>query len=108
MKCPNCESTNIHTSISSGYQGYMCDHCGRWSYKKDVVRFNNNDNDKIIMPKELTAENGAKALMMGEFIIYREMFDSENDESYTMEIPVDWTTIKQIYKIAVDNLGVKL
>lgn len=66
------------------------------------------DNDKILMPKTLTAENGDKELLMGEFLIYREMWDNESDEFYTMEIPIDWTTIKQIYKMAVDNLGVEL
>ena len=77
----------------------------------------------VIMPLALTAENGAKALMMGEFTetttvacpYCRENdpeFDDENPctgclNSLEMEqeVPVSWDTIKSIYAKAVEHLS---
>lgn len=58
------------------------------------------------MPKELTAENGAKGLLIGEF--YEEMEINRYDEDDTLEmhtvkIPVTWSTIKQIYAKIVEH-----
>lgn len=79
--------------------------------------------DKIIMPKALTAENGAKALMMGEFKeVIVSYCDYCNDGFFGKtqceecdgsgkrykSVDVSWDTIKEIYKMAVDNLGVEL
>jgi hypothetical protein len=58
------------------------------------------------MPAELTAENGAKALMVGEFFEEHEFsyYDSEGElVEYTTKIPVSWDTIKSIYKKLVDH-----
>ena len=80
--------------------------------------------EKVTMPTELTAENGAKALMIGEFFVFsvdrcpecfgelgeRDEWECDTcDESgyVTQKIPIPWTTIKEIYKKAVDNLGEK-
>jgi len=72
------------------------------------------------MPLELTAENGAKALLIGEF---KESFrmicpvcngeeslpDEENcrtcdsKELEDLEVMVSWTNIKEIYKMAVKH-----
>ena len=74
--------------------------------------------DKILMPKELTAENGAKSLMMGEFFEEIVLDCTECDGSdlgdecdycdgsgvYTHRVRVSWTTIKDIYKMAVKHL----
>jgi len=78
----------------------------------------------VFMPRELTAENGAKGLMTGEF--YEEIRDDcpycdgtgsidarghepcdecGGDASYMRKIPVSWTTIKEIYAMAVKHLG---
>ena len=65
-------------------------------------------NDKILMPKTLTAENGAKGLMSGEFFIDYSVFDIHCKYYEIISVPVDWDTIKEIYKMAVDNLGVEL
>ena len=72
----------------------------------------------VAMPKELTAENGAKALMMGEFY---ETVETGNEafcgcgtcdfciecpgepESTLQKIPISWTTIKEIYAMAVKH-----
>lgn len=73
----------------------------------------------VMMPKELTAEDGAKALLIGEFNEYYGMDcpecnpdepDHECDICYgkilyVQEVLVRWTTIKEIYKMAVKNLG---
>ena len=80
--------------------------------------------DTVIMPKKLTAENGAKALLMGEFHVKIPMecgmcegtgeCDYENSEpcevcmgsGQTIEnIAVPWTTIKEIYAKAVEVLS---
>jgi len=82
---------------------------------------------KIIMPDRLTAENGAKAALIGEFkeLVtvtccncggsgedpYDDCEDCEDCRgagSYTISVPVKWTTIKEIYKKAVELLGEEL
>ena len=57
--------------------------------------------DFLPMPYRLTAENGAKAVLIGEFHIKVEHIDRETDETYVAEHAVPWTTIKQIYDNAV-------
>lgn len=74
----------------------------------------------VIMPSSLTAENGAKALLIGEFAETIEVrnelycgcgycdFCEENpDEPETCQIsvPVSWNTIKAIYAKAVQHLS---
>ena len=78
---------------------------------------------KIILPEEITAENGAKCLLMGEF---SESIDvtcpdcsrfegPENDCSTCggsgdglINVPISWTTIKDIYKKIVEHFGEEL
>lgn len=69
------------------------------------------------MPVELTAENGAKALLSGEFAElvevpnpdYNGNGEDEDDDgeprTFTQAVPVSWTTIKAIYAMAVKHLG---
>jgi len=52
--------------------------------------------DTVMMPRELTTENGAKGLFIGEFYA-----TSPSGERSVIE----WTTIKEIYAMAVDKLG---
>ncbi len=69
----------------------------------------------ILMPEELTAENGAKSLLIGEFFETRhhECRDCEGDGCFNCDykgefiekIPVSWTTIKAIYRMAVKKYG---
>lgn len=73
--------------------------------------------DKILMPKSLTAENGAKYFMSGEFfeVVELECTSCDQDDehceacsgngSYTYRVPISWTTIKEIYAMAVERLG---
>jgi hypothetical protein len=72
-------------------------------------------SEVVLMPKELTAENGAKALLIGEFHVetqvpnpdYDEFLDDEDEEPqfFTQQIPVPWDTIKKIYAKAVEHLA---
>ena len=76
------------------------------------------DEDLVIMPKELTAENGAKALLMGEFFeevehdcLRCDYLDEDDDcdfcdgsGMYYESTAISWTTIKEIYKMAVKHL----
>jgi len=74
-------------------------------------------DETMKLPVELTAENGAKGLLMGEFFEEIELDNTDycgcgecdccveglgEDEAYTQKVPVSWTTIKEIYaKIVV-------
>jgi len=74
---------------------------------------------EISMPKELTAENGAKALLSGEFFEKIETDCVRCDGSgrnewgncivcsgygyHTKEVPISWISIKDIYKMAVKH-----
>ena len=58
--------------------------------------------DTILMPRSLTAENGAKAALTGEFKISVELvYEDGNEESIDVDVP--WTTIKAIYAAAVKH-----
>lgn len=77
------------------------------------------ETNTVMMPRELTAENGAKAILSGEF--YEEVeyscpecspddADPNCDVCHgkfncIQRIQVSWTTIKAIYKKAVETLG---
>jgi len=67
-----------------------------------------------LMPSELTAENGSKAALMGEFteeasMPCTECFGDDECENcdgsgrILVEAPVSWTTIKSIYAKAVEH-----
>ncbi|MBU0792036.1 MAG: hypothetical protein KKC55_16430 [Gammaproteobacteria bacterium] len=73
-----------------------------------------------VMPRRLTAENGAKALLLGEFSVhverecpecaeldepneYCEICDGEGD--YTIHQVIPWDQIKFIYSKAVEGLS---
>lgn len=76
----------------------------------------------VMMPRELTAENGAKAALIGEFSVRLPEFCPEcNDEeepedcmkcaicggtgNVYRDVNVPWTVIKAIYRKAVETLG---
>lgn len=80
-------------------------------------------SDTVIMPKELTAENGAKGLLSCEFFENIELTcpdcDTESIEletdrcgtcndtgEITVKVTVSWTTIKEIYAMAVKHLEI--
>jgi len=86
---------------------------GSEAFKRSLIKCRPIKNDKILMPKELTAENGAKALLIGEFSekVYIPCLECEEDcEECTNhyiphKIPISWTNIKAIYAMAVKHLG---
>lgn len=51
----------------------------------------------VNLPAELTAENGAKSLLSGEFYEEITEWDWHTEEFVTRQIPISWTTIKAIY-----------
>ena len=75
----------------------------------------------VVMPSALTAENGAKSLMIGEFNETTEFpcpeccdYGPEDDcpqcdgtGEIMQVVPVTWTTIKEIYAMAVEHLSEK-
>jgi hypothetical protein len=75
--------------------------------------------DKVSLPRNLTAENGAKALLIGEFfekskILCPECFDEiecvncdtcNGTGEINSQTEVSWTTIKAIYDKIVEHYG---
>lgn len=78
----------------------------------------------VMMPRELTAENGAKGVLIGEFSVgdfiecgrcdngdastddeYEECEFCEGQGGQHISFAVDWPTIKAIYAKAVKHLG---
>ena len=69
-------------------------------------------SDKILLPKKLTADNGSKALLIGEFhetlnidcpTCYGDgCKDCLNQGFHIVKVQVSWTTIKNIYKKIVE------
>lgn len=80
-----------------------------------------NTNKMVLMPTRLTAENGAKAALIGEFFESIEVVNddycgcgkcdfcldglSEDSPMTVEEVPVSWTTIKAIYTKAVEHFA---
>jgi DnaJ-class molecular chaperone len=81
-------------------------------------------SDKVLMPRSLTAENGAKGIFRGEFNIESKVVCNEceglghaEDEDmsecdecggrgdFTRQEPIPWNTIKEIYELAVTEFG---
>ena len=77
----------------------------------------------VMMPRELTAENGVKALLIGEFkenvpVQCSDCHGLGHDQNLAgcktcdglgilhLDVPVSWTTIKAIYTRVVEHLGV--
>lgn len=73
----------------------------------------------VMMPRHLTAENGAKAALMGEFIEWVDLpcpecadvgyeddcHVCEGSEVVRQPVQVSWTTIKKIYDRAIEVLA---
>lgn len=55
----------------------------------------------VILPKRLTAENGAKALLSGQFV---ETFDPD-DCGNPYIVPISWSKIKHIYSYIVNHFA---
>ena len=79
------------------------------------------NTENVLLPRQLTAENGARNLLMGEFSEMQtitcpvcdgdkdsiiDCFDCGGSGEITGEITVSWITIKAIYKMIVENLEI--
>jgi hypothetical protein len=68
-------------------------------------------NETVVMPRRLTAGNGATAAMICEFVVYHNTTcpechgdgceDCKGIGGFSQPIPIPWTTIKEIYAKAV-------
>lgn len=63
----------------------------------DAAQYQKVPDGFVLVPRELTAENGAKSALIGEFSETFDYMDDEGDECQA-EIPVSWMTIKEIHK----------
>jgi hypothetical protein len=73
--------------------------------------------EQVKMPRRLTAENGGKSLMIGEFFeihnqpcLYEVCTPKDcpicgGSGFVELKVPVSWTTIKAIYAKAVKHFG---
>jgi hypothetical protein len=67
----------------------------------------------VVLPNALTAENGAKCLLIGEFHeeqqvmnpLYTGDEDDDEPEYITSAVVVSWTTIKKIYAAIVNSMA---
>ena len=92
-----------------------------WLDGENEPTVSESDLKTVVMPQELTAENGAKGLFIGEFkeVIHSacpaclNKDDEIDDDCYlcdgtgkfTQEVMISWSTIKDIYKLAVEKLA---
>lgn len=70
----------------------------------------------VKLPRKLTAENGAKALLIGEFVEHVSRTcpecagegceDCKGIGGWSDPVPVSWTTIKEIYKKIVEHMAI--
>jgi hypothetical protein len=51
----------------------------------------------VLVPRELTAENGARGALSGKFFVTYDYCDEEGDEC-TARIPISWMNIRKIHK----------
>lgn len=63
-------------------------------------RFSPVPTEKMLLPRKLTAENGAKYALIGEFFETYE-FIGRDGEPRTGTVPVQWDTVKRIWDRAV-------
>jgi len=82
--------------------------------KRELVE---TTNETVKMPRKLTAENGAKYHLIGEFFEVVELECTACDDgdegcevcsgygTFTYRVPITWPSIKRIYDMAVSCLG---
>ena len=61
-------------------------------------------SERVMLPRKLTAENGAKYALIGEFFEQYEYVEEDEDGELvrkTGTVPVQWDTIKRIWDRAV-------
>lgn len=69
------------------------------------------EEDYVLLPVRLTAENGGKGILLGEFFETVQYHNPDPDEFFpsddtiTQKVPVRWTTIKDIYTKIVNHFA---
>ncbi|ORM66093.1 hypothetical protein [Pantoea rwandensis] len=95
----------------------VMDACEKWVLEKldaqPVSQRYKLPDGFVAVPRSLTAENGAKAALIGEFnleynLVCHERFgegcdDCSGEGRWINSIPVDWTTIKEIWAKAIEH-----
>ncbi|MFW6344798.1 MAG: hypothetical protein ACOC0M_00480 [Halomonas sp.] len=122
--CPFCGSTDIDKHgwyDGLGRQGPECMACGATARDADTWNRRKPPEGMALVPREITAESGHKAGMIGDFsetVLMRcEACDGDGlgrDEEYggcsecngageyAHKVPVSWTTIKAIHRRIVE------
>ena len=105
------------TAVMPEYPGYVMTQreCFQAGKKAGMAEAGNSPvipDGCCIMPKKLTAENGAKGALSGEFHVTNRMVcqscggegceDCNDEGGWDAEIPVSWDTIKRIHEAAVE------
>jgi hypothetical protein len=83
----------------------QCDVCKRAENMPMVGEETKPNGDYVMLPRKLTAENGAKGLLIGEF--KESVHFTVDGEENKIDVDVSWTTIKAIYDMVVANLQPK-
>lgn len=73
---------------------------GAMAFAVDALTSPDTSTDRALLPRKLTAENGAKAALIGEFHEDFGILDENGDEQY-VKVAVTWDTIKRIWEAAV-------
>lgn len=102
--CSECGWYGSSELLRGGYQiadtgDYDDSYCPVCNSKE--IEDKDND-DYILLPSKLTAENDYKSLLIGEFNESYEGVDEDGNE-YIDKIPIEWTTIKEIYNKIVEH-----
>ncbi len=101
----------------------LADHAAEWFAIRGLCSILEEPGDVVLLPKELTAKNGAKAHLIGEFYEKVDLQCTEclglgeadgggaNCEicegtgSLIQDVPVSWATIKAIYQKIIEYYG---
>ncbi|EHR0948192.1 hypothetical protein NAZ31_003303 [Salmonella enterica] len=121
-ECEPCDSINVaykygwNACRAAMLQGVEQPQNARQNIPENIPDGNSQviPDDWVMVPKKLTAENGAKSLLSGEFlettfISCPECLADEECEScdgsgrIKIEVPVSWTTIKAIWNKGVEH-----
>jgi hypothetical protein len=113
----SCSDSNPSNAGPNG-----CPRCALLAHEALLCQLRERGADTVRMPRELTAENGAKAALIGEISMAAELtcsacsyhdVDPEcevcgGEIRYTQPVPVEWSTIKAIYRAAVRHFHPEL
>lgn len=118
--CETSDGYNVngypHSSVFGCELGSGCSECGGIGAVWDNLDYSQVGEDgvtgdvaqaapdSVLLPRKLTAENGAKAALIGEFSETVALLD-EDGEEHPMSVPVSWDTIKRIWDAAVAHFA---